>query len=313
MDRLQTMDVFVRVAELGSFTAAADRLHLPRSTVSDAIQSLEKHLQTRLIHRSTRRLHLTSDGESYLGWCRQLLGEIEETEARYRGPARQPRGRLRVDMPTRIASRLVVPALPGFLDAFPDIELELMASDRQVDLAGEGVDCALRVGPLRDSGLVARPLGRLVQGNFASPAYLASHGEPHVPADLEAQVAVNYILPGNGRVDHWEYAERGRTRVVALRSRVSANNAETYIACAIAGLGLIQIPRYDAQSHVDAGELVEVMPGYRAPDLPVNLVYPHRRHLSGRVRVFAEWLEGVLGGIAESPAPPLSSADGGAG
>ncbi|MHC9084562.1 LysR family transcriptional regulator [Luteimonas sp. RIT-PG2_3] len=309
MDRLQKMDVFIRVAELGSFTAAADRLQLPRSTVSEAIQALEKHLQTRLIHRSTRRLHLTTDGESYLDWCRQLLGEIEDTEARYRGPAKQPRGRLRVDMPTRVASRLVAPALPGFLAACPEIELELMASDRQVDLAGEGVDCALRVGTLRDSGLVARPLGQLAQGNFASRAYLATHGEPRVPADLEAHVAVNYILPGSGRVDHWEYVERGRSRVVELRSRVSANNAETYIACAIAGLGLIQIPRYDAQSHVDAGELVEVMPAYRAADLPVNLLYPHRRHLSGRVRVFAEWLEGRLAGIADGGEPALSAAD----
>ncbi len=158
----------------------------------------------------------------------------------------------------------------------------------------EGVDCALRVGPLAASSLVARPLGAVELINCASPAYLARHGTPHGPQDLAAHEAVDYVSPSSGRSAPWEWVEGGQTRSAVLRSRVGANNAETYIACALAGLGLIQIPAFDVQQHLRAGELVRLMPDTQAAPMPVHLVYPHRRQLSRRLQAFMLWLEALM-------------------
>jgi DNA-binding transcriptional LysR family regulator len=225
-------------------------------------------------------------------------------------PARgEVSGRLKVDVPSRIARRLIAPALPGFFERHPAIELELGSSDRAVDLVLEGVDCALRVGPLASSSLVARPLGHFTLTNCASPTYLARHGTPRTPADLPQHMAVNYASPTSGRAAPWEWQRDGETASLRMRSQVAANNAETYIACALAGLGLIQIPAYDVREHLAAGELVEVLPDARAEPLPVQLVYPHRRNLSRRVQAFAVWLETLL---SDSLDPRAMSKTGGA-
>ena len=177
----------------------------------------------------------------------------------------------------------------------PRLQLSLGSSDRAIDLVQEGVDCALRVGPLASSSLVARPLGRFTLVNCASPAYLARHGTPATPADLPQHLAVNYASPASGRASPWEWRGRdGQASALRMRSQVTANNAETYIACALAGLGLIQIPRFDVREHLAAGELIEVLPDARPEALPVHLVYAHRRNLSRRTQAFASWLEELL-------------------
>lgn len=290
MDYLRALEIFATVAELGGFSRAADRLDVPRSTVSEAVRWLEARLATRLIHRTTRRMRLTADGEACLDWSRRLLADVAETEAVFRRADSQPSGRLRVDVPTRISSLVIAPALPDFFACYPAIELELLATDRQVDLVQEGIDCALRVGAIRDPALIALPLGALEQGNYASPGYLEQYGTPHVPADLSAHLAVHFVLPSTGRVDAWEYDDAGSPRQVPMRARVLANSAETYIACCIAGMGLIQIPRYDALRHVRAGELREVLPAYRPSPMPATLLYPRRHRLSRRVQAFAGWM-----------------------
>lgn len=152
----------------------------------------------------------------------------------------------------------------------------------------------LRVGPLIDSGLVARPFGELERVNVASPAYLKCHGIPETPDRLTRHLAVNYASPTTGRVYDWEWQEGGQTHTLALRSRVTVNSAEAYIAYCLAGLGLIQIPAYDVQAHIDAGELVEVLPDFRPTSLPVTLLYPHRQQRSRRLQVFADWLEQLV-------------------
>lgn len=304
MDRIDHLRVFVRVAHCGSFTQAADQLALPRASVSTAVQQLEARLGVRLLHRTTRRVSLTRDGEALLERARALVLDMEELEQQFRPTAGALSGRLRVDLPSRVARRLVAPALPGFLGQHPGIEVELGSTDRTVDLVQEGIDCALRVGPLASSSLVARPLGEFVLINCASPTYLAHHGTPRRPQDLERQAhrAVNYASPGSGRIAPWEWSEAGGgVRQLTLPSQVAANNAETYIACCLAGLGLIQIPAFDVREHLDAGELVEVLPNWRAPAMPVHLVYPHRRHLSRRMQAFSGWLAGLL---APHLAPP---------
>ena len=290
MDRLDSMRVFLRVAETGSFTKAADLLDMPRATVSAAVQQLEAQLGSRLLHRTTRQVQLTHDGSVVLERCRHLLEDMEELESLFHDGSRAS-GRLKVDVPSRVARLLIAPALPEFFRQHPDIELELGSSDRSVDLVQEGVDCVLRVGQLGNSSLVARRLGEMQLINCASPAYLEEHGEPRTPADLDRHWAVNYASPSSGRVLPWEYREDGRTLTRALRSRVTVNNAESYIACCLSGLGLIQIPAYDVREHLQRGELREVLPQWRAEAMPAYALYPHRRHLSRRVRAFVDWLE----------------------
>lgn len=302
MDRIDLLQVFVRVAETGSFTRAADRLGLPRASVSTAVQQLETRLGSRLLHRTTRRVGLTPDGEVMLERARALVADMEDMEQQFLPARGQVSGRLKVDVPSRIARRLIAPSLPDFFALHPAIELELGSSDRAVDLVLEGIDCALRVGPLANSSLVARPLGHFTLINCASPAYLERHGTPRTPADLPEHVAVNYASPTSGRAAPWEWLRDGETSSLRMRSQVAANNAETYIACALAGLGLIQIPAYDVREHLAAGDLVEVLPDARAEPLPVQLVYPHRRNLSRRMQAFVGWLETVLADALDKPA-----------
>lgn len=293
MDRLRTLELFVLVARSGSFTAAADRLELPRSTVSAAIKALEMRLGTRLIQRTTRRMRLTADGEAYLAWCERVLQDFERVEQGFRRRGRQPGGRVRVDVPGRIAAHVLAPALPGFTEAYPEIVVDLCASDRKVDLVGEGVDCVLRVGAVRDRGVVAHPLGLLRQGNYAAPSYLARHGTPRHPDELGRHWCVDYRLPDSGRIDPWEYADGEEVRSVDMPSRVSANSAEAYIACALAGLGLIQIPEYDAEPYVRSGGLRPVLADWPPSPMQVAILLPHRRHVPQRVRVFVEWLRAL--------------------
>jgi DNA-binding transcriptional LysR family regulator len=295
MDRIDHLRVFVRIASCRSFVQAADQLGLPRATVSLAMQQLETRLGARLLNRTTRRVGLTQDGEALLERAAALIADMEDIEQQFRPAGGVVAGRLRVDVPSRIARRLIAPALPELLERHPELQVELGSSDRAVDLVHEGVDCALRVGPLATSSLVARPLGFIELINCASPAYLQRHGTPRGPLDLAAHEVVDYVSPTSGRSAPWEWVEGGETRTMQPRSRVSANHAETYIACALAGLGLIQIPAFDVQHHLLAGELVPVMHDAQAPPMPVHLVYPHRKHLSRRLQAFMLWLEGRMG------------------
>nr|WP_246225332.1 LysR family transcriptional regulator [Pseudochelatococcus lubricantis] len=287
--------IFARVVECSSFTRAADTLRLPRSSVSAAVQELEGRVGARLLHRTTRKVSPTLDGAAFYERCLRLIADVEETESLFRQTAARPSGKLRIDVPGRIGRLIIAPALPGFLDRYPDIDIELGVTDRAVDLIEDRIDCALRVGALEDSGLIARPLGELPLINVASPAYLARHGTPCTLDDLvDVHQVVHYASPSTGRVEDWEWMADGARHTLRLRGRVTVNSAEAYIACCLAGLGLIQIPAYDVRAPIAAGELVEVLACHRAPPMPMTLLYPHRGHLSRRLQVFAEWLENLL-------------------
>ncbi len=301
MDRFDQLRIFIRVAQSGSFTAAAEQLDLPRPTVSLAIRQLEARLGARFLHRTTRRVSVTRDGEALLEQALALVADSEELDQQFRGDGPSLQGHLRVDMPSRIARRQVAPALPAFLDRHAQLTLEIGSSDRAVDLVLEGLDCALRVGELPSTSLVARPIGRLRLISCASPAYLERHGVPQTPDDLDRHQAVQYASPTSGRAVPWEWQADGHTQVRQMPSRVSANNAETYIACCLAGLGLIQIPAFDVHEHLQRGELVEVLAAHLPAAMPVHIVYPHRRHLPRRVQVFSDWLAELLGPCLETP------------
>jgi len=294
LDRIDLFRIFTRVVECASFTRAADTLGVPRSSVSAAVQELEGRVGARLLHRTTRKVSPTQDGTAFYDRCQRVIADVEDTENLFRQTAAKPSGRLRIDVPGRIGRLIIAPALPEFLERYPQIDLDLGVTDRAVDLVEDRVDCVVRVGPLSDSGLIARPIGSLALINVASPAYLTRHGTPRELNDLNAHWAVNYASPSSGRVEEWEWLEDGALRTLQMRGRVTVNSAEAYIACCLAGLGVIQIPAYDVRSHIEAGELVEIMPEYRAGSLPITLLYPHRQHLSRRLQVFAEWLEALL-------------------
>ena len=294
MDRIDLFRVFTRVVECASFTRAADTLGIPRSSVSAAVQELESRVGARLLHRTTRKVSPTQDGTAFYERCLRVISDVEDTENLFRQTAAQPSGKLKIDVPGRIGRLIIAPALPEFLDLYPQIDIDLGVSDRAVNLIEDSIDCVLRVGALDDSGLIARPIGKLALINVASPAYLARYGTPQTPDDLDGHSAVNYASPSSARVEGWEWVEDGKLRTLPLNGRVTVNSAEAYIACCLAGLGLIQIPAYDVRGHIEMGELVEVMPGHRAEAMPMTLLYPHRQHLSRRLQAFAEWLETLL-------------------
>ncbi|MFD1703605.1 LysR family transcriptional regulator [Methylopila henanensis] len=294
MDRIELFRIFARVVECSSFTRAADSLGVPRSSASAAVQELEARVGTQLLRRTTRRVSATQDGAAFYERCVRLIADVEETEGLFRQSASHPSGKVRINVPGRIGRLIIAPALPTLLDQYPDIDVDLGVTDRAVDLVQDGVDCVLRVGAIGDTGLIARQIGELELINVASPAYLKRHGVPLAPEDLSDHLAVNYASPSSGRVEDWEWSRDGAVHATAMRSRVSVNNAEAYIACCLAGLGLIQIPAYDVRSHIAAGELVEVLPKHRAAPMPMALLYHHRQHLSRRLQVFADWLERLL-------------------
>ncbi|MGF1641004.1 MAG: LysR family transcriptional regulator [Rhodospirillales bacterium] len=294
MDRIDLYRIFVRVVEARSFTRAADTLHLPRSSVSTAIADLETRMGARLLNRTTRTVAPTDEGEAFYDRCLAFLAEGEEMEAMFRTASHQITGRIRVEMPGRIGRLIVAPVLPEFLAQWPGIQVELGMTDRAVDLVVERVDCALRVGQLADSGLRARTLGQIAQINVASPGYLALHGTPGLPDDLEAHWQVAYASPSTGRVADWEWQEGRRNHSRPVPWRVSANSAEGYIAAALAGMGLIQIPAFDVSGHLAAGELVEVMQGHRPEAMPMTLLFPGNPRMMRRLTAFADWLERVV-------------------
>jgi len=289
MDRIQAMQVFLRVVESKSFVRAAETLGLPASSVTGIIKRLEKHLQTRLLNRSTRNLSLTPEGERYVHRCREILDLIADTESSLQGSNERPQGRLRVDMPGGIAHAVILPQLRQFQQRYPDIYLMIGVNDRQVDLIQEGVDCVIRTGSLDDSALVARRLGELNRITCATPSYLAEHGVPEVLEDLPAHRAVHYFSNTTRRGSDLHFVEEGISIAVPVPGAVAVNETELYIKLCLDGFGLMQLAEILVTDQLQAGELVEVLADRRPAPMPVSLLYPHHRFLSPAMRAFADW------------------------
>lgn len=294
MNKLEAMQIFVRVAELSSFTQAADSLGLPKASISVAVKQTEAWLGARLLHRTTRKVQMTQDGQAFYERCKDVLAEMDELQGMFQRGEEALSGRLRVDMPSGVARYQVLPRLDEFLQRHPRLELELSSTDRKVDIVREGFDCVLRVGELSDSSLVARPLGRFRQLNCASPAYLARHGTPAALEDLARHRLVHYVSTLGARPAGWEWRDDSGSHWLAMSGSVIVNNADAYQAACLAGLGLIQAPESGVRHLLDRGELVEVLPEFRAAPMPVTLLYAHRRNLPRRARVFMDWLAEAL-------------------
>ena len=294
MDRLDAMRLFNRIVELGSFTKAADDLQLPRATVTHAIQQLEKRLGTRLLHRTTRHVSPTQDGEAYYERCLRLLADMEETETAFAAAASNPKGKLRVDLQGTLAKHFVLPRIQDFFGRYPEVELEIGMGDRLVDLVREGVDCVLRAGEPRDSSMVGRRVASLMQVTCASSDYLQRHGVPKTIEEFRGHRAVNFISTSSGKALPFEFLVDGQLRTVRLPGSVSVSDADAYVACCAAHLGFVQLPRYHVQARLEDGSFREVLAKFQ-PALPVSVMYPHHRQLSPRVRVFVDWLADVMG------------------
>lgn len=294
MDQIKAMKVFVRVYERSSFTQAAEDLNLPRATLTHGLNQLEARLGTRLLERSTRRVKPTLDGEAYYARCLHLLAELEDAEQAFRSVA--PKGMLRVNLHGTLAKYFVVPALPEFMARYPDIQLILSEADRLVDLVEEGVDCVVRAGNLSDSSLVGRRIALLDQVTCASPGYLRKHGVPSSIEDLARHQGVNYLSRTTGRTCPFEFMVDGQIQEVQIEGRVAVFGAEIYAASAIAGIGIIQVPRYRVAQQLSEDLLREILPQSPPPPMPVSVLYPHNRHMSPRVRVFVDWVSGCFAG-----------------
>ena len=305
MDRLATLSLFTRIVETGSFTRAADGLDIPRPTATNAIKALETRLGVRLLERTTRHVRPTLDGQAFYDRCVHVLAELDDAEASLRQVAASPRGRLRVDLHGTHAAQIVLPRIAEFRARYPELALDVSSGDRLVDLVREGVDCVVRAGNPRDSTLVARPLARMPQVLCASPAYLARAGTPSHPDELAGHSAVRFFAsdgasdyPITLRVDDaW--------RDFAPPGWMAVNDAENYVVCALQGCGLVQVPRFHVEDALRDGRLVEVLPGFPSPDMALWAMYPYRRHLSPRVRVFVEWVAGLY---AQKFGPPDAQA-----
>lgn len=295
MDRLDAMRLFARIVELGSFTAAADDLSLPRATVTHAIKALEERLRTQLLQRTTRRVQTTRDGEAYYNHCLRLLADVDAVETDFREANVQPRGCLRIDLPVQMAKLWLIPSLPTFFARYPLMELDIGTGDRFVDLRREGVDCVLRVGELPDSGLVGRRVGMLEQVTVASAAYLRREGVPRTLADLQhGHYAVNWASPTTHRCEPLEFTVKRKRREVMLPGRVTVSGVEAYLGCCEAGLGIAQFPRYRVAEGVASGRLKVIFPEMPPPSLPVTVLYSGHRQMPARLRVFVDWLVEVM-------------------
>jgi len=293
MDRFDAMRVFTRVAERCSFTLAAEDLGLPRSTVTDVVKQLEARLGAQLLQRTTRHVSPTLDGQAYYRRCLTLIADVEEAEGAFAGA--RPKGLLRVDVHGTLARHFLLPRLPVFLAEYPELELYMTEGDRLVDLIHEGVDCVLRVGELQDSEMVARRVAMLDEITVAAPAYLERHGVPSAPDELERHRMVGFRSSATGALMPFEFQVDGVARRVGLPATVAVNGAESLVAAARAGLGLIQAPAYHLEADLARGALIEVLAAWRPTSTPVSLLYPRSRQLSPRVRVFIDWVAGAFG------------------
>jgi DNA-binding transcriptional LysR family regulator len=287
--------IFVQVARLGSFSRVAEQMQAAPSSVSTAVSRLEAQLGARLFQRTTRKVVLTLEGRELLGRSERLLEDFDEVSGLFLQTGSLLTGRLRVDMPLGMASGLVMSMLPAFMARHPGLIIDVFSTDRRVDVIADGFDCVVRAGPVRDDTLVCRPLGALPLLNVASRGYIDTHGEPRQLDELAAHYLVNYAPNPSDQPAGFEYLEGRAMRTLSMRHRISVNNSAAYKAACRAGFGIAQLPLTAVETDLASGVLVRVLPDHEPAPMPINLLYPHRRNMPHRVRVFGDWLAEVIG------------------
>lgn len=293
MDKLTSMNVFVRVARGGSFASGARELGISRAMATKHIMQLEGSLGTRLFNRTTRSLSLTDVGASYLERCQQVLLDVEEMEAAVTHLQTEPRGLLKISAPPVIGATHIARAVAEFLKTYPDLTIDMVLQSSPGDLIEEGIDLAIYLGALDDTSMVARKLASSSLVICGSPEYLNKHGVPQTPEDLaNHSCLVNWAIAPRNK---WQFKSETGVKIINVSGRMQSNAAHTIRIAALNGLGLVMLPIYIVGSDIEKGTLKMVLENYSLPPLDIHAVYPHRKYLSAKVRSFIdflqEWLE----------------------
>ena len=294
MNKLELIRYFTTVYEVESFTLAANILNVPKASVSAAIQKLEALLGTRLLQRTTRKVTPTHDGQLFFERSRDILADMNELEGMFQKSGASLSGRVRVDFPTTIARSVIIPKLPSFLEKYPEIEIELGSTSRKVDVIREGYDFVLRVGSLADSGLIAKKVGEYKISNCASPAYVKKYGTPKKIDDLKKHLIINYAPTFGSKPEGFEYFDGEKYAQIKMKSVITVNDIDSYQHSCYAGLGIIQVPTAGVRKELSKGALMEVLDRCKAEPMPISIIYPHRRNMPKRVKVFMDWVEEVI-------------------
>lgn len=297
MDQLDAMRTFVKVAELKSFSRAADELDCSRALVSTQVARLEQAYSTRLLNRTTRRVALTNEGRLFLERCLRIFGELRDAEEDFSLARERPRGLLRVDVPIPFGRNLLVPALPGFLERYPELELDLRVSDRVVDLVAEQVDVAVRGGVVIDPNLVARQIAGTRWITCAAPVYLDRHGWPRSVDDLASHQLVGFRPPGSPGIRPWLFSEGGQQRSLSEGFRTVCDNTETVLLAALNGVGIVQTVDLIAAQSLEQRQLVVLLPGTSVPGPPVSIVHLPAATRLAKVRVFTQFTAELMAGV----------------
>ncbi|MEN4588003.1 LysR family transcriptional regulator [Pantoea agglomerans] len=290
---LELMDIFVHVVEFRSFTRAADALQLHRPAVSKSVQQLEDKLGVKLLHRTTRSLSVTVEGEEIYQRAKTLLSDASDIMASYSSNQR-PRGQLRIDVPLALAHSILIPQLSEFQALYPEIEIVLTASDRLTHLITEGVDCVIRLGELADSNFISRRMGSLQMVTCAAPSYLDKYGTPLTPDDLKDHKAIYFFNEHSRDIQEWKFVMNGEIVSRHPGSSVRVNNSDVLLSCGVAGLGMLHALYTALKPCLETGQLKEVLSDYATVTKPVSILYPDRRYLPPKVRVFIEWFTEIF-------------------
>ncbi|WP_323153992.1 LysR substrate-binding domain-containing protein [Pseudomonas alvandae] len=292
MDRFDAMQAFVRVVEAGSFTKAAETLHMSKTTVTQLVQQLEARLRVKLLNRTTRKVNVTADGAVFYERAIRLLADLDDAETSLSGAQALPRGRLRVDVPSPLAALILIPALPAFYERYPDIQIDMGVSDRIVDMIDENVDCVVRGGELTDQSLIARRVGDLTLGVFAAPSYLARLGTPAHPRELEDSQhrVVGFLWARTGKALPYAMHRQDEHLHIKGRYALAIDDGNAYLAAGLAGLGVLWLPTYMSRIHQAQGTLVPLFEDWRLESMPMYVAYPPNRHISAKLRVFIDWV-----------------------
>ncbi|NYT84364.1 LysR family transcriptional regulator [Pollutimonas harenae] len=292
MDRFDAMQAFARVVETGSFTKAAETLHMSRTSVTQLVQQLEARLRVKLLNRTTRKVNVTADGAAYYERVSRLLVDMDDAETSLSSASALPRGRLRVDVPSPFASMILIPALPAFQAKYPDIQLHLGVSDRIVDLIDENVDCVVRGGEITHQSLVARHIGDVPLGAYAAPKYLARAGLPAHPSELDGSHhrIVGFSWSRTRRLFPHTLSRNGVSVSLQGRQDLVVDDGNAYLAAGLAGIGMLWLPEYMANASVARGELIPIFTDWQLDPIPLHIAFPPNRHVSAKLRVFIDWM-----------------------
>ncbi len=292
MDRFDAMRAFARVVEAGSFTKAAQTLHMSKTTVTQLIQQLESRLRVRLLHRTTRKLGVTPDGAVYYERVIRLLADMEDAENSLSSAAMTPRGRLRVDVPSPLARLILVPALPAFHARYPDIQIDMGVSDRVVDLIGDNVDCVLRGGQITDQSLIARHVGDLQIGVYVAPSYVERLGATAHPRELQNtdHCIVGFLSSRTSKIDPLVLCSENERIEITGNYVLAVDDGNAYLEAGLVGLGVIALPNYMAAAHQAVGALIPLFTQWGISPMPLYLAFPPNRHVNAKLRVFIDWI-----------------------